>query len=110
VSVYAQQVSLFAKAFEWGRGRLDFFAANAGIDDRESLYGVGVEEVFEVGGEKVKGPRELNLKTLRVDLDAVFQGIWLFRYWAGRNEGRKGGKELKQWTCAIVMIFKAVYY
>jgi hypothetical protein len=75
-----------------------------------ACMGVGVEEVFEVRGEKVKGPRELNLKALRVDLDAVFQGIWLFRYWAGRNEGRKGGKELKQWTCAIVMIFKAVYY
>jgi 15-hydroxyprostaglandin dehydrogenase (NAD) len=39
VSVYAQQASLFAKAFEWEGGRLDFFAANAGIDNRESLYG-----------------------------------------------------------------------
>ena len=93
VSNYAQQAAVFAKAFEWGGSRLDFLAANAGIDDRESLYSEGVEVELEGG---VKGPRELNLKTMRVDFDAVIQGLWLFKWWnaKGRNkgDGRKVGK------------------
>ncbi len=92
-SNYAQQAAVFAKAFEWGGSRLDFLAANAGIDDRESLYSEGVEVELEGG---VKGPRELNLKTMRVDFDAVIQGLWLFKWWnaKGRNkgDGRKVGK------------------
>jgi len=63
---------------------LDFFAANAGIDDRQSLFQTD-EPVDEEGV-----PKELNLKTLDVDLDAVFQGVWLFKYYARRNE-EKGG-------------------
>ncbi|EXJ76396.1 15-hydroxyprostaglandin dehydrogenase (NAD) [Cladophialophora psammophila CBS 110553] len=37
VSRYDDQLRLFSTAVEWG-GRLDFLAANAGIDDRQSLY------------------------------------------------------------------------
>ncbi|KAH6679063.1 hypothetical protein B0J14DRAFT_614421 [Halenospora varia] len=86
VSVYAQQADLFARAFEWGGNRLDFFAANAGIDDKQSLYSMA-EELDE--NNRV---REMNLVTFRVDLDAVVQGIWLFKYYARRNSGKKGGK------------------
>lgn len=84
VSVYAQQSALFARAFAWGGNRLDFFAANAGIDDRQSLFQTD-EPVDEEGV-----PKELNLKTLDVDLDAVFQGVWLFKYYARKNDGKGG--------------------
>lgn len=86
VSIYSQQASLFSQAFEWGGKRIDFLAANAGIDDKQSLY-ASDEELDEDG--KLK---ELNLVTLRVDLDAVVQGIWLFKHYARQNAVKKGGK------------------
>jgi 15-hydroxyprostaglandin dehydrogenase (NAD) len=85
VTVYAEQAILFREAFAWGRNRLDFLAANAGIDDRQSLYEVDPPE------NEDGTPKELNLKTIRVDLDAVFQGIWLFKHYAGKN-AIPGGK------------------
>lgn len=87
ISVYEQQASLFSEAFKWGGGRLDFFAANAGIDDRQSLY--EKNETIKVDDNGI--PRPLNLKTMQVDLDAVIQGVWLFKYYARQNE-KKGGK------------------
>jgi len=83
ISNFTQQSALFRKAFKWGGNRIDLLAANAGIDDAQSLY----ELPKDIDAE----PQELNLKTLRVDLDAVFQGIWLFRHYARRSEN-KGGK------------------
>ena len=85
VSNYAQQASLFSRAFAWGGNRLDFFHANAGIDDRQSLY--QKDEPVDADGV----PKELNLRTLDVDLNAVFQGIWLFKHYARKNQ-TKGGK------------------
>jgi len=79
VSVYSQQAKLFNRAFEWGGDRLDFLAANAGIDDKQSLY--QKNEEFDEHGQ----PKEINLKTIKVDLDAVVQGIWLFKHYARRN-------------------------
>jgi NAD(P)-dependent dehydrogenase (short-subunit alcohol dehydrogenase family) len=80
VSLYADQAELFNHAFKWGGNRLDFFAANAGIDDKQSLY-----EKNEAVDMDHGGPKELNLKTIRVDLEAVIQGIWLFKYYARKN-------------------------
>jgi 15-hydroxyprostaglandin dehydrogenase (NAD) len=96
VSDYSQQQKLFATAFSWGGNRLDFAALNAGIDDRQSLY-EGNEtmktEKVSVDGGKVDVPVELNLKTLRVDLDAVVQGVWLFKWFNRISEKeKKGGK------------------
>lgn len=84
VAIYAEQAALFARAFKW-HGRLDFLAANAGIDDRQSLY--EVDEQLDADGL----PRELNLITLKVNLDAVLQGVWLFKHFARKNEV-PGGK------------------
>ena len=83
VSSWEQQAALFKRAFDWGGNRLDFLAANAGIDDKQSLY----ERAMDSDAE----PQELNLKCLRVDLDAVFQGVWLFKHYARKNE-KPGGK------------------
>lgn len=84
VSEWSQQSALFRRAFEWGGNRLDFFAANAGIDDRQNLFDVPVDADAE--------PQELNLKTIRVDLDAVLQGIWLFRHYWYRSGGKARGR------------------
>lgn len=84
VSVYAEQAALFQKAFTWGGDRLDFLAANAGIDDRQSLY--ETEEALDENGV----PKPLNLKTIEVDLQAVFQGIWLFKHYARKSPNPKG--------------------
>ena len=86
VSVYSQQAELFARAFAWGGNRLDYLAANAGIDDKQSLYSRD-EQLDEHGRLK-----EMNLVTFKVDLDAVVQGIWLFKYYARKNSSTKGGK------------------
>lgn len=85
VAVYADQAVLFREAFKWGGNRLDFLAANAGIDDRQSLY----EEDSEESEDGT--PKELSLLTLRVNLDAVFQGIWLFKHYVRKN-AIPGGK------------------
>lgn len=84
ISVYAEQAALFQKAFTWGDGRLDFLAANAGIDDRQSLY--ETEESLDENGI----PKPLNLKTIEVDLLAVLQGVWLFKHYARKSPGGKG--------------------
>lgn len=88
VSIYAEQAEAFAKAFAWGEGRLDFLAANAGIDDRQYLYESNESMAIDSNGV----PLELNMKAMRVDLDAVMQGIWLFKYYARMNKRQKGGK------------------
>jgi NAD(P)-dependent dehydrogenase (short-subunit alcohol dehydrogenase family) len=85
VSSFEQQRALFDRAFKWGGNRLDFLAANAGVDDRQSLY--ETEEKVDENGL----PLELNLKTVKVCLDAAFQGIWLFKWYARRNKV-PGGK------------------
>lgn len=86
VSSYEAQAKLFATAFSWGGERLDFFAANAGIDDRQSLY--QTDEELDSNGI----PKPLNLKCLQVDLEAVIQGIWLFKHFARKNKTTRGGK------------------
>lgn len=83
----AVDVSDYARQVEWGGNRLDFFAANAGIDDRQSLH--QKEEQLDKDGI----PKPLNTKTLDVDLLAVVQGIWLFKHYARKNKVA-GGKAL----------------
>ncbi|KAL2786624.1 hypothetical protein BJX66DRAFT_328429 [Aspergillus keveii] len=85
VTSYAQQASLFEKAFSWGGRRLDLFAANAGIADTQFLH----ENDYN---HDEKGlPLPLSLKALDVNLTAVLQGVWLFKYYARRNKVA-GGK------------------
>ena len=85
VSAYSDQVALFKHAFTWGGERLDFFAANAGIADQQNMYQSN-EDLDENGDIQ-----PLNLKAIEVDLEAVIQGIWLFKHYARRN-AKPGGK------------------
>jgi 15-hydroxyprostaglandin dehydrogenase (NAD) len=85
VTVFADQITMFKHAFTWGGNRLDFFAANAGVDDRQDMH-TSVEDLDENGD-----PKPLNLMTMDVDLAAVIQGCWIYKHYARRNPTR-GGK------------------
>lgn len=84
VSNYTDQAALFKSAFAWGEDRLDLFVANAAVPDQQNMY--AAPELDENGD-----PKPLNLLTLDVDLHAVFQGMWLFKHYAGKNR-KPGGK------------------
>jgi 15-hydroxyprostaglandin dehydrogenase (NAD) len=88
VASYPSQARLFKQAYEWGGNRLDFFHANAGIDDRQMLYD-GMEKE-EVDAEGLVKP--LNTKSMQVNLEAVIQGLWLFKYYVRRSKEGGGGK------------------
>ncbi|KAJ5936866.1 hypothetical protein N7466_003316 [Penicillium verhagenii] len=84
ISSYSQQADLFKKAFAWG-GRLDLFAANAGIADTQFLH----ENDYRYDEDGNVMP--FNLKAMDVNFTAVVQGIWLFKYYARQNK-IPGGK------------------
>lgn len=88
VASYFSQARLFKKAYEWGGNRLDFFHANAGVDDRQMIND-GMEKE-EVDAEGLVKP--LNTKTMQVNLESVIQGLWLFKYYVRRSKEAGGGK------------------
>ncbi|KAH7378728.1 hypothetical protein BKA66DRAFT_466525 [Pyrenochaeta sp. MPI-SDFR-AT-0127] len=88
VSSYHSQAQLFKKAYEWGGNRLDFFHANAGIDDRQMLN--EPEDKEELDDEGLLKP--LNTKVFDVNLEATIQGLWLFKYYVRRSKAAGGGK------------------
>ncbi|KAH6662484.1 hypothetical protein B0J14DRAFT_707596 [Halenospora varia] len=82
VSDWDSNAAMFKKAYQWG-GRIDFFAANAGVEERESVYNLPVSE-----GE-LKKP---NISTIEVDLHSVFYGLRLFRYYVRESATGQGGR------------------
>lgn len=86
VASYASQARLFKAAYEWGGSRLDFFHANAGIDDRQQIN--GGPETEELDAEGLLKP--LNTKSMQVNLEAVIQGLWLFKYYVRRSPAGRG--------------------
>ncbi|MCJ1400152.1 hypothetical protein MMC11_003356 [Xylographa trunciseda] len=85
IASFPAQLALFQHAYAYN-GSIDFFAANAGIDDSEDVFAAEVEAAVETNGNgtlngdttghlTVKAP---NLKTLDVDLAAVVSGLKLF--------------------------------
>lgn len=88
VSSYTAQARLFKRAYEWGGNRLDFCHANAGIPDAQSIFeDMATEEVDEEGLVK-----KLNTKAMNINLEAVIQGLWLFKYYVRRSKEAGGGK------------------
>lgn len=85
VTAYADQIAMFKHTFSWGGGRLDLFAANAGIVDTEDIF--AKTQVLDDNGY----PKELDLKTMDVDLTAVIQGCWIYKHFARKN-AIPGGK------------------
>lgn len=84
VSSWEDNATLFKRAFEWslgegpdGNGRIDFFAANAGVVDQESVYAH-----FDLKAEPVKP----NVAAIEVNLLAAFYGLKLFIHYARRTQ------------------------
>ncbi|KAF2660703.1 NAD(P)-binding protein [Lophiostoma macrostomum CBS 122681] len=88
VASYPDQARLFKQAYEWGGNRLDFCHANAGIDDRQMLYEPEEKEQLDENGLL----KPLNTKSMQVNLEAVIQGLWLFKYYVRRSKEAGGGK------------------
>ena len=85
ISNYDEQAAFFDEVWIWGGGRLDFLAANAGKDFAENLY--SPKQPLDESGI----PLPLGTKILDLMLNAVMQGIWLFRYYS-KKDGGNGGK------------------
>lgn len=76
VSSWDSHAALFKKAFEWAPNqRVDFFAANAGIVDKEVM--IGPVSDYDLDAE----PQKPNLSCLNVDLYGVLYGLKLFIYY-----------------------------
>jgi len=69
ISSWDQQAAMFQQAYEW-RGRLDFFAANAGIDDRDDIFN-------SISSDSTKPPKQPNMKIFDVNLIGTYYGIKL---------------------------------
>ncbi|KAF3000093.1 hypothetical protein E8E13_002978 [Curvularia kusanoi] len=88
VASYRSQAQLFKRAYEWGGERLDFCHANAGIAERNKIFdGMDKEEVDDEGLLK-----RLGTETMDVNLEAVIQGLWLFKYYVRRSKKAGGGR------------------
>lgn len=85
VRIYSEQTAMFKHAFTWGGNRLDFFAANAGVDDKQDMH-TSVQDLDENGD-----PKPLDLTTIDVDLTSVIQGCWIYKHYARKN-AKRGGK------------------
>jgi len=81
VSDWDSMKALFKAAWDWG-GRIDFHAANAGIDDRDSFFKTYPD---------LDEPPKPNLKTMEVDVFGPIYGIQLFAHYA-RKHKQTGGK------------------
>lgn len=81
VSNWESSATAFKKVFEWA-GRIDFFAANAGVAEKESLYALPDDEE----------PQKPNLATVEVDLLGVFYGLKLYRHYVRKSGTGDGGK------------------
>ena len=80
VSSWTDASTMFKTAFDWpgpDQGRIDFFAANAGIGDRERVFAH-----FDLDAE----PTEPNLKCLDVNLSSAFFGLKLFIHYARKAQ------------------------
>ena len=84
IANYSEQAHAIKQAFTWGGNRLDVFVANAGIPDTGSIYRDG-----ELDAEGL--PKPIDLTVMDVNLNAVVQGVWVFRHFAKKNP-TPGGK------------------
>ena len=80
VSSWVSQASLFKRAYTHSY-HIAFFAANAGIDDREDLF-----SSWDLDAE----PQVPNTLTIDTDLTAVVYGLKLFIHYARKSAAEKG--------------------
>jgi 15-hydroxyprostaglandin dehydrogenase (NAD) len=89
ITSYDDQARFFRDVFDWG-GHIDYVALNAGIVDNVSLYTRPDRMPIDPA---TQAPRPINQSVIDIDLKAVIDGIWLYRYFASKlTPGRGGGK------------------
>jgi 15-hydroxyprostaglandin dehydrogenase (NAD) len=81
VSSWDAQASLFKRAYDWGGGRLDFFAANAGL--------AGQERLFNTKSNKDEPPTKPSLLPIEVMTNGTIYGIQLYAYYVSKS-GKAG--------------------
>ncbi|MCJ1388610.1 hypothetical protein MMC18_001457 [Xylographa bjoerkii] len=124
IASFPAQLALFQRAHAYN-GSIDFFAANAGIDDSEDVFAAAEVEVApttnghstlngEANGATAAAPltvRPPNLKTLDVDLGAVVSGLKLFVAFARHSaradaaQGRHPRKRSMVVTASMVGLY-----
>jgi len=89
VTSWEDNLATFKTACSWDeQHRIDFFAANAGLADREFVYGPW--------GDLDEDPEKPNLLCVDVDLISVFYGLKLFIHFSRKTQRDLGGKEAAQ--------------
>ncbi|TKA83031.1 hypothetical protein B0A55_00830 [Friedmanniomyces simplex] len=89
VSSWDQQAALFEQAYTW-QGRLDFHAANAGIDDRDDIF-------HSLSSASTKPPKQPNMLCFAVNLHGPYYGIKLAAHYmtlpsTAAGKPKPGGK------------------
>lgn len=84
VGNWDSQASAFEKAFKW-KGRLDFAALNAGIDDRDDIFRAAALDKAEFGDHE---PRKPDMSTFEVNLLGAYYGAKLFTHYYLRNRSK----------------------
>lgn len=82
ISSWDQQAAMFKQAYEW-QGRLDFFAGNAGIDDRDDIF-------ESISSDSTKPPKQPNMKTIDVNLVGTYYGIKLAAHYMSLDSKAAG--------------------
>ncbi|KUJ12861.1 NAD(P)-binding protein [Mollisia scopiformis] len=84
VGSWDSQAAAFKQAFEW-KGRLDFAALNAGIDDRDDIFRTAALDQAEFGNH---APRKPDMSTFDVNLLGAYYGAKLFTHYYLRNPSK----------------------
>ncbi|KAK5123625.1 hypothetical protein LTR85_002663 [Meristemomyces frigidus] len=84
ISSWDQQAAMFKQAYKW-QGRLDLFAANAGMDDRDDIFNT-------ISSDSTKPPKQPNMKTIEVNLVGTYYGIKLAAHYM-TIDSKAAGKE-----------------
>ncbi|OCT49814.1 hypothetical protein CLCR_07079 [Cladophialophora carrionii] len=84
VGSWDSQAALFRRAYDYGGGKIDFFAANAGTAEREHLTLGNPLRPEDVDGE----PTQPNMLCTQVNQIAVFYGLKLFVHYTRRTAKR----------------------
>ncbi|KIW70103.1 hypothetical protein PV04_02409 [Phialophora macrospora] len=84
VASWDSQASLFRRAYDYGEGKIDFFAANAGTAEREHTTLGNPLRPEDVDAE----PTKPNMLCTQVNQIAVFYGLKLFVHYTRRTAKR----------------------
>lgn len=84
VGNWESQAAAFEQAFKW-KGRLDFVALNAGIDDHDDIFRAAALDLAEYGNHK---PRKPDMSTFDINLNGPYYGAKLFTHYYLRNPSK----------------------